>query len=72
MNDDNDSSINYNNNINSNDDDEDGDDINDENDIYTYNNVFPVVFLYDHNCNYKTFFTFFILLYIKHNKCIVI
>ena len=51
MNDDNDSSINY----NSIDDDEDGDDINDETDIYTYNNVFPVVFLYDHNCNYKTF-----------------
>ena len=37
MKDDNDSSINYNNNINSN---EDGDDINDENEIYTYNNVF--------------------------------
>ena len=40
MNDDNDSSINYNNNINSNGDDEDGDDINDVNEIYTYNNVF--------------------------------
>ena len=40
MNDDNDSSINYNNIINSNDDDEDGDNINDENEIYTYNNVF--------------------------------
>ena len=39
--------INYNNNIKSNDDDENGDDINDENEIYTYNNVFPVVFLYD-------------------------
>ena len=35
MNDDNDSSINYNNNIKCNDDDEDGDDINDENEIYT-------------------------------------
>ena len=35
MNDDNDSSINYNNNIKSNDDDEDCDDINDENEIYT-------------------------------------
>ena len=61
MNDHNDSRINYNYNINSNDDDnDDGDDINDENDIYTYNNVFPVVFLYDHNCirNYKTFFSF--------------
>ena len=38
MNDDNDSSINYNNNRNG--DDEDGDDINDDNEIYTYNNVF--------------------------------
>ena len=44
MNDDNDSSINYNNKIKSNDDD-DGDDINDENEIYTYNNVFSCCFL---------------------------
>ena len=40
-------SINYN-NINSNDDDdEDGDDINYENEIHNYNNVFFCVFLYD-------------------------
>ena len=37
--------INYNNKIKSNDDDEDGDDINDENEIYTYNNVFSCCFL---------------------------